>query len=171
MVTTALTRNQVTGNRPWVRIPPAPLVDSKSEPVSGLEFSIASRALRRSRVQLYTTIVDRLGSDAAGLHQGFLRAKTLISVNSKMSINAIGVGSIMMKREIYEWTGMEMWSDQPAVCVVLAVYLIPAQVGHFGHYSFIHVSIAVRSLAENIFIICSLFSLVSRSICWIKSSY
>ena len=25
VVITALTRNQVTGNRPWVRIPPAPL--------------------------------------------------------------------------------------------------------------------------------------------------
>ena len=28
VVITALTRNQVTGNRPWVRIPPAPLSNS-----------------------------------------------------------------------------------------------------------------------------------------------
>ena len=30
MVITALTRNQVTGNRPWVRIPPPPLMEKKS---------------------------------------------------------------------------------------------------------------------------------------------
>lgn len=36
MVITALTRNQVTGNRPWVRIPPPPL--TQKAPLAGAFF-------------------------------------------------------------------------------------------------------------------------------------
>ena len=38
MVITALTRNQVTGNRSWVRIPPAPPIGNNTNPDDKLEF-------------------------------------------------------------------------------------------------------------------------------------
>ena len=43
-VITALTRNQVTGNRPWVRIPPAPLAGTLDFPTfSGSDFPFLAK--------------------------------------------------------------------------------------------------------------------------------
>ena len=52
VVTTALTRNQVTGNRPWVRIPPAPpLTRLKRRFQAGFRMSGAIRNRRGSKLR------------------------------------------------------------------------------------------------------------------------
>ena len=55
MVITALTRNQVTGNRPWVRIPPAP-------PAGTLDFPTFLGSIFRI-LPLFTLIFTLIGTE------------------------------------------------------------------------------------------------------------
>ena len=64
VVITALTRNQVTGNRPWVRIPPAP--PNESTPFAGCFHLVSISACFPAYGYVYSGILIMTYSWSSG---------------------------------------------------------------------------------------------------------
>ena len=67
MVITALTRNQVTGNRPWVRIPPPPL--KKPTPCGSVFFGAVKKRIENPELHSSFSISrQKIGSGGKKAH-------------------------------------------------------------------------------------------------------